>query len=209
MQSSLFGEGKAPTGESVQDVNAELLEKGRVRFPGKVFVFGTGPEDAEIVVVGESPGPPDAATGKPFTGPAGELLRRILKSISVDPDRCYLTNTVKFISQGDEIDSETAAFFRPYLLREVFAVAPSIIITLGNTPTRSLLNVKDSITTLRGKVTDLEGIKVVPTFNPAYLLRDPTKKREVWEDMKLVRELLTSSSVRSESDMTERSKSDL
>lgn len=179
-----------PSGESVHDVNAELLEKARVRFPGKVFVFGTGPENADIVVVGESPGPPDATTQRPFTGPAGDLLRKILASIGVDAESCYLTNAVKFISQGDEIDSETVAFFRPYLLREVFAVDPRIIISLGNTPTRSLLNLKDSISTLRGKLADLEGIKVLPTFNPAYLLRDPTKKREVWEDMKLVRDLL-------------------
>jgi len=190
MQSSLFGESRAASGENVDDVNSELLERGRIRFPNRVFVFGTGPADAEIVVVGESPGPPDAATKKPFTGPAGDLLRKILKSIGVDAEKCYLTNAVKFISQGEEIDSETVAFFRPYLLREIFAINPRVVISLGNTPTRSLLRTKESISALRGKFAEVEGIRIMPTFNPAYLLRDPTKKREVWEDIKLVREFL-------------------
>ena len=153
-------------------------------------MFGVGPEKSEVVVAGESPGPPDAAAGKPFTGPAGDLLRKILKSIEISAEDCYLTNAVKFISQGEEIDADTIAFFRPYLLREIFAVAPRIIISLGNTPTRSLLNTKESISKLRGKFADLDGIKVMPTFNPAYLLRDATKKREVWDDMKIIREFL-------------------
>ena len=190
MQSSLFGESRAASGENVDDVNSELLERGRIRFPNRVFVFGTGPADAEIVVVGESPGPPDAATKKPFTGPAGDLLRKILKSIGVDAEKCYLTNVVKFISQGEEVDSETIAFFRPYLLREIFAINPRVVISLGNTPTRALLSSKESISALRGKFAEVEGIRIMPTFNPAYLLRDPTKKREVWEDIKLVREFL-------------------
>jgi len=192
MQSSLFEESSAKPVETASQVNAELLEKATLRFSGKVFAFSDGPEDADVVVVGESPGPPDAATRKPFTGPAGDLLRKILLSINIDPAQCYLTNVVKFISQGDEIDSETIKFFTPYLRREIFAVDPSLVISLGNTPTRSLLNTKESISTLRGKFSDLEGIKVLPTFNPAYLLRDPTKKREVWEDMKLVREYMDS-----------------
>src|SRR5215212_8344381 len=124
MQSSLFGESAAPSSDNVHDVNAELLEKAQVRFPGKIFVFGVGPEKADVVVVGESPGPPDAAARKPFIGPAGDLLRKILKSIDVSAGDCYLTNAVKFISQGEEIDTDTIAFFRPYLLREIFAVAP-------------------------------------------------------------------------------------
>jgi uracil-DNA glycosylase len=190
MQSSLFGESAAPSRENVQDVNTELLEKAKIRFPGKIFVFGVGPEKSDVVVVGESPGPPDAASLKPFTGPAGDLLRKILKSIDINADDCYLTNAVKFISQGEEIDADTIAFFRPHLLREIFAVNPRIIISLGNTPTRSLLNTKESISKLRGKFADLDGIKVMPTFNPAYLLRDPTKKREAWDDMKIVRQFL-------------------
>jgi DNA polymerase len=190
MQSSLFGESAAPSSENVHDVNAELLEKAKIRFPGKLFVFGVGPEKADVAVVGESPGPPDAAPGKPFTGPAGDLLRKILHSIEIEPETCYLTNAVKFISQGEEIDAETMAFFRPYLLREIFAVAPRIIISLGNTPTRSLLNTKEAISKMRGRLAELDGIKVMPTFNPAYLLRDPTKKREVWEDMQIVRHFI-------------------
>jgi DNA polymerase len=80
--------------------------------------------------------------------------------------------------------------FTPYLHRELAAVKPKIVIAFGNTPTRALLNTKKGITSVRGEFHDYRGMKLMPTFNPAYLLRDPTKKREVWEDMKQVRDLL-------------------
>ena len=190
MQTSLFQEETHTAVESVDEVYRELLEKGRAIYPGKVFIFGSGKSDADVVVVGESPGPPDRISGKPFTGPAGDLLFKILLSIDLKPEDCYLTNIVKFISQGDEITPEVLTFFAPYLEREILAVHPRLIISLGNSPTRGLLKTKKAISAIRGEVLEFNGIPVVPTFNPAYLLRDPSKKREVWEDMKRVRELL-------------------
>ena len=190
MQAPLFAKEDKKDGETVEQVYAELLEKAKILYPDKTFILGTGNERAEVVVVGESPGPPDITTGKPFTGPAGDLLVRILGSIGLRSADCYLTNVVKFISAGDEINSEMIAYFTPYLRREINAVDPEIVISLGNTPTRALLETKKPISELRGKFFDLDGRKLMPTFNPAYLLRDASKKREVWEDMKMVREFL-------------------
>jgi Uracil-DNA glycosylase len=193
MQAPLFGKNKESTRENLDEVYAELLEKAKILFPDKTFILGTGNTDADVVVVGESPGPPDVATGKPFTGPAGDLLIRILGSIGLRSTDCYLTNVVKFISAGDEINAEMIAFFTPFLRREIAAVDPEIILSLGNTPTRALLETKKPISDLRGKFFELDGRKLMPTFNPAYLLRDASKKREVWEDMKMVRSYLHSS----------------
>ena len=190
MQAPLFAKENKKDGETLEQVYAELLEKAKILYPDKTFILGTGNENADVVVVGESPGPPDITTGKPFTGPAGDLLIRILGSIGLRSADCYLTNVVKFISSGDEINSEVIAFFTPYLRREINAVDPEIIISLGNTPTRALLETKKPISEMRGKFFDLDGRKLMPTFNPAYLLRDASKKREVWDDMKMVREFL-------------------
>lgn len=191
MQASLFEE-NAPQDQNLDEVYHEILEKGKIRFPGKTFVFGTGKLDADVVVVGESPGHPDELYGRPFTGPAGELLVKILASIGLRSSDCYLTNVVKFISQGYEMTSDVLAFFTPYLHREMAAISPKVIISLGNTPTRALLGTKKPISQLRGEFFDYHSIKLIPTFNPAYLLRDAEKKKEVWEDMKKVRDYLNS-----------------
>lgn len=190
MQSSLFREESPEPNEAVDDVYRELLEKGKWLFPEKVFILGMGRPGASVLLAGESPGPQDIATGKPFSGPAGDLLMKMVASIGLSRDECFFTNVVKFISQGDEINTKVMEFFTPFLRREITAVGPKVVITMGNSPTRALLATKKPISELRGKFYDLKGIKLLATFNPAYLLRDPTKKREAWEDMKLLREYL-------------------
>lgn len=187
---SLFDLSAVQSSETVDEINQELLEKGKALFADKFFIFGTGKTDAKVVIVGESPGLPDADSEKPFMGPVGELLTKILAAIGLKREECYLTNVVKFISQGDEMTNEILKFFTPFLHREMLAVNPKTIISLGNTPTKALLNTKKSITQIRGEFIDYNGIKLMPTFNPAYVLRDPSKKREVWEDMKKVRDFL-------------------
>jgi len=190
MQNSLFEENLLESSETVDEINQELLEKGKALFPDKFFIFGTGKTDAQVVVVGESPGLPDADSEKPFMGPVGQLLEKILLAIGLRRDEVYLTNVVKFISTGDEITPEILKFFTPFLHREISAIKPKVIVSLGNTPTKALLNIKKAISQVRGEFYDYNGIKLLPTFNPAYLLRDPSKKREVWEDMKKVRDFL-------------------
>jgi DNA polymerase len=123
-------------------------------------------------------------------GPAGQMLDRILSAINLRRDDCYLTNVVKMISTGDELTPDVLKFFTPFLHRELAAVRPHVVISFGNTPTRALLRTKKPISQMRGEFHDYHGAQLMPTFNPAYLLRDPSKKREVWEDMKKVRDLL-------------------
>lgn len=178
--------------ETLEEINAELLQRVRVvpQFKDRVVIFGEGKAGARVAVVGESPGTPDIDSGRPFMGPAGVMLNRILAAINLVRADCYLTNTVKTVSSGDEITLDALAFFTPYLHRELAVVRPRVIIAFGNTPTRALLATRRPISQMRGEFHDYYGAKLMPTFNPAYLLRDPTKKREVWEDMKKVRALL-------------------
>jgi DNA polymerase len=190
--SFLFDEPETAPRETLEQINAELLQRAQTmpQFKGRVFIFGQGRPGARVACVGESPGPPDIDTGKPFMGPAGQMLDRILGAIGLKRDDCYLTNTVKMISTGDELTPDVIAFFVPYLHRELAVVRPQVIIAFGNTPTRALLGTKRPISQMRGEFHDYRGSRLMPTFNPAYLLRDPTKKREVWEDMKRVRAFL-------------------
>jgi DNA polymerase len=195
-QGSLFAEPEAATtaNETLDEVNNEMLARARMQpqYQERIFIFGDGPLKPSVAVVGESPGPPDIDSGRPFMGPSGQMLERILTSINLRRASCYLTNTVKMICSGDEITPDVLAFFTPYLHRELAVVNPRVVISFGNTPTRALLGTKRPISQLRGEFHNYRGMKLMPTFNPAYLLRDPTKKREAWEDMKKVRDYLSS-----------------
>jgi len=146
---------------------------------------------ARVLLVGESPGPPDALSGLPFQGPVGDMMNRIITGIGLKREECYLTNVVKYISQGKNLTPDIIEFFLPFLNREIIAVGPEIIVTLGAMPAQVLLGTVEPISRVRGEFHELHGIPVMPTFNPAYLLRDPSRKREVWEDMKKVREYLS------------------
>jgi uracil-DNA glycosylase len=194
MQDALLFEEPAASGETLAAINDELLRRAQIspQFKDRVFIFGEGEPGARVAVVGESPGPPDIATGRPFMGPAGDMLNRILAAIGLQRKDCYLTNTVKMISTGDELTPDILNFFTPYLHRELAVVRPRVVIAFGNTPTRALLRTKKPISQMRGQFHDYHGAQLMPTFNPAYLLRDPSKKREVWEDLKKVRALLAS-----------------
>ena len=189
---SLFDDAPPGSDETLEAINAELLQRAQLhpQFKDRIYIFGEGQVGARVAVVGESPGAPDIASGKPFMGPAGDMLGRILSAIGLKRADCYLTNTVKMISSGDELTPDVLAFFTPYLHRELAVVRPAVVVAFGNTPTRALLRTKKPISQMRGEFHDYQGSQLMPTFNPAYLLRDPTKKREVWEDMKKIRDFL-------------------
>lgn len=194
MQNDLFNgswELNAPS-ETLDEIKREMIDKAKSipELANRFFVFSQGDANATIAVVGESPGPPDADAEKPFQGPTGDLLNRILASIGLNRTNAYLTNIVKYISAGDEITPELMKFFTPFVWRELAVVKPKVVLLLGNTPTKSLLNTKQPISKVRGEFQEANGFNFMPTFNPAYLLRDPTKKREVWDDMKRVRDFL-------------------
>lgn len=189
-QGSLFSDQNLQSRETLDHIYQEIFKEASLKFPGKTFVFGDGNPFSRVVFVGESPGLPDVEIGKPFQGPVGQLLDKILAAIQLDRQRVYLTNVVKFVSSADEISADLLSFFTPYLFREIAVINPKLIVTLGNTPTKVFINSKDKISALRGRFYDFNGIKILPTFNPAYLLRDASKKKEVWEDMRIAREFL-------------------
>jgi DNA polymerase len=163
--------------------------------PGMPVVFAEGPPRSELMVIGEGPGVDDIQSEMPFQGPAGMLLTRMLAAINVARSECYLCNVIKCIPPGErKFSVEEIEDCRPFLLRQILAVNPRVIIALGALAAQTLLRSKKTISELRGTVFTLQlndrRIPVVPTFNPAYLLRVAEKKREAWEDLKLVRDLL-------------------
>jgi DNA polymerase len=157
MQESLFDErAPAESSETLEEVNAELLQRAKSlpQYKERIFIFGEGSAGQRVAVVGESPGAPDIESGRPFMGPAGQMLERILAAIGLKRADCYLSNTVKMICTGDEITPEVLAFFVPYLHRELAVVRPRVCIAFGNTPMRALLQTKKPISQMRGEFHD-------------------------------------------------------
>ena len=178
---------------TLADVRKELgdckrckLHRGR-----KTIVFGEGNERATLMLIGEGPGYDEDVQGRPFVGKAGQLLTKILQSINLPREEVYIANIIKCRPpqnrnpEPDEIQSCS-----PFLMKQIQVIQPKIICALGAFSAQTLLKTDVKITALRGKFYDLEGIKVIPTYHPAFLLRNPERKREVWEDMKKIAELL-------------------
>jgi uracil-DNA glycosylase len=165
-------------------------------------VFGEGNPHADIMFIGEGPGKQEDLQGRPFVGRAGELLTRIIeKGIGIPRAQVYIANIVKCRPtvdlkfskdrppEPDEIESCT-----PYLLKQIEIIQPSVIVPLGNPSTRFLLNTSTGITKMRGKWGEFEGVPVMPTYHPSYILRNGGDKsplrKDVWEDIKKVMEKL-------------------
>jgi DNA polymerase len=195
-QDTLFGDFKPTLPESKETVEEIRLDIGNcVRCPlheGRTkIVHTTGNLQADLMFVGEAPGANEDAEGVPFVGRAGELLNKIIGSIGLKREDVLVGNVNRCRPPGNRTPTLPEAHTcRPFLKREIAVVRPKVIVVLGNTATQNLLDTKVGITKLRGEFQDYFGINVMPTFHPAYLLRDPTKKREVWEDMKRVRDFL-------------------
>ncbi len=175
--------------ETLEDIRADLGECQRCKLAGgrKWIVFGEGNSRAQLVFVGEGPGFEEDRQGKPFVGAAGQLLTRIIEAIKLTRSQVYICNIIKCRPPGnrnpeaDEIDS---CF--PFLKRQIEAIRPDFICALGNFAAQTLLKTATPISRLRGRFHDYNGIRLLPTYHPAYLLRNPEKKREVWEDMKML-----------------------
>lgn len=150
-------------------------------------VFGEGPENARLMFIGEGPGADEDAQGRPFVGRAGELLTRMITAMGFDrTSEVYIANVVKCRPPGNRTPlPEEAEACIGFLKRQIRLVSPKVIVTLGATPLLYLFQLR-GITKLRGNWLDWEGIKVMPTYHPAYLLRDPRKKFDVWDDLQLV-----------------------
>jgi DNA polymerase len=199
MPGSLFGEVSPPqttfaqSTESLEDVWRDIGDCTRCGLcEGRTQVVNTyGNQKARLMFVGEAPGADEDAQGRPFVGRAGQLLTKIIEAIGLKREDVIIGNVNRCRPPGNRQPTlEEAAICRPFLFREIAAVKPDVIVVMGNTALRNLLEVREGITRVRGKFQDFRGIKVMPTFHPAYLLRDPSKKRETWEDLKKVRDYL-------------------
>jgi uracil-DNA glycosylase family 4 len=157
----------------------------------KTIVFGEGNPHARLVFVGEGPGAEEDATGRPFVGRAGQLLDKIIEAIGLKREEVYIANIVKCRPPGNRVpERDEVETCEPFLFRQLACIRPQVIVALGSPAFQCLLRTREPITRARGVWRDWNGIKVMPTFHPAFLLRSPDKKREVWEDMKKVREEL-------------------
>ncbi len=154
-------------------------------------VPGEGPPDARLVVVGEGPGRVEDATGRPFVGPAGELLTKILAAIDLPRERVFICNVVKCRPPENRLPAyDEIAACLPYLHRQLELVKPKVILAMGGTAAQSLLDTKQSIGALRNRVHRYRGIPVIVTYHPAALLRNPNWKRPTWDDVRIARRLL-------------------
>jgi len=155
------------------------------------IVFGVGNPNADLMFVGEAPGGDEDLQGIPFVGRAGQLLTKIIEAINLTRDSVYIANVIKCRppqNRNPELDEVETC--EPFLFRQIEVIQPKVIVALGKFAAQTLLKTLDPISRLRGRVFEYRGAKLVPTFHPAYLLRNPGSKREVWEDMKLVKKLL-------------------
>ena len=154
------------------------------------IVFGVGNPKARLVFIGEGPGDEEDQKGEPFVGAAGRLLTKIIQAINLKREDVYICHIVKCRPPRnrnpfpDEIKT-----CLPFLRRQISAIEPEIICTLGSVAVQSLLDIREPISKVRGNLYKYHNITVIPTFHPAYLLRNPEKKRDVWEDMKKLMDL--------------------
>ena len=163
-------------------------QRCRLHSSRRNIVFGVGKPNARLVFVGEAPGADEDVQGEPFVGKAGQLLTRIIEAIKLKRSEVYIANVVKCRPPGnrDPQDDEIQTCI-PFLKKQLAAIQPRIICTLGRYSTQALLETREGITALRGRFHELQnGMKVMPTYHPSFLLRYPEKKREVWEDMQKV-----------------------
>jgi uracil-DNA glycosylase family 4 len=153
----------------------------------KTVVFGTGNSNADLMFIGEAPGRDEDERGEPFVGKAGQLLTDIIKAMKLTRDDVYIANVIKCRPpenrnpEPDELEE-----CRPFIQRQVALIQPKVIVALGRFGLQSLTQRAYSITAVRGQWLDYNGIKLMPTFHPSYLLRTPAAKKDVWNDMKKV-----------------------
>jgi uracil-DNA glycosylase len=170
-------------------IRTELGDCRRCKLSGgrTTLVFGVGNPSAELMFVGEGPGADEDVQGEPFVGRAGQLLTKMIEAMGFRRDEVYIANVVKCRPPGnrnpepDEIEA-----CEPFLRAQIAAVGPKVIVALGKFAAQTLLRDTTPITKLRGRWSSYEGVRLMPTFHPAYLLRSPDEKKRAWEDLKLV-----------------------
>jgi len=160
----------------------------------KQIVFGVGNPNADLMFVGEAPGADEDIQGEPFVGRAGQLLTKIIEAIDLKREDVYIANLIKCRPPGNRNpEPDEAEQCEPFLFRQIDSIKPKVIVALGKFAAQALLKTTEPITRIRGREFTYRDSILMPTYHPAYLLRTPSAKREVWEDMKRVRELLRDS----------------
>ena len=181
--------------ENLDDIRSHLGDCRRCRLAdGRTrIVFGQGNPNARLVFVGEGPGADEDRQGLAFVGAAGQLLTKIIAAMNLTREEVYICNVIKCRPPGnrnpepDEIEA-----CRPFLERQLTTIAPEVICTLGTFAARTLLGTTAPVSRLRGRFHDHNGIKLMPTYHPAYLLRSPAQKRAAWQDLLRLKERLES-----------------
>jgi DNA polymerase len=180
--------------EALAAVREDLGDCVRCKLHGlgrRQIVFGVGNPNADLMFVGEAPGADEDIQGEPFVGRAGQLLTKIIEAIGLRREDVYIANVLKCRPPNNRNpEPDEVQQCEPFLLRQIDVVKPKVIVALGKFGAQCLLKTNDPITRLRGREYTFRNAVLVPTYHPAYLLRTPSAKREVWDDMKRVRELL-------------------
>jgi DNA polymerase len=176
---------KADVGDDCRRCKLHTLGRSRI-------VFGVGNPEAALMFVGEAPGADEDRLGEPFVGRAGQLLTKIIEAIGLRREDVYIANAIKCRPpENRNPEPDEVAQCEPFLFRQIDAIKPRVIVALGKFAAQTLVRTTDPITRLRGREFRFRDAVLVPTYHPAYLLRYPQAKREVWEDMKKVRALLS------------------
>ena len=172
--------------EEFKDCQLCTLSRTRTR-----LVFGSGSAEAELMFVGEAPGFEEDQQGLPFVGAAGQLLTKIIHAMKLERDKVFIANVLKCRPPGNRSPLPTEIVTcQPILMRQIDIIQPKVICALGKFAAQTLLNTDEPISRLRGRFFDWRGLRVMPTFHPAYLLRNPGDKKLVWEDArKIMKEL--------------------
>jgi uracil-DNA glycosylase family 4 len=172
--------------EDIGDCTRCKLHKGRTK-----IVFGTGNPNADLMFVGEGPGRDEDLSGEPFVGRAGKLLTDMIKAMGLQREDVYIANVVKCRPPENRLpERDEIATCSPYLMRQIDTIKPKVICTLGSCSAQTLLQTAQGISKLRGEWFDFRGTKLMPTYHPAYLLRNPAAKPEVWKDLQKVMAVL-------------------
>ncbi len=181
--------GKGTGSPELRSIRDELGDCRRCKLHGgrTTLVFGVGDPHAELMFVGEGPGADEDLQGEPFVGKAGQLLTRMIEAMGFRREQVYIANVVKCRPPGNR-DPEPAEIeaCEPFLKKQIEAVRPKVIVALGKFAAQTLLRSAIPITRLRGSWGEYQGVRLMPTFHPAYLLRSPREKVKAWEDLKQV-----------------------
>lgn len=168
--------------EDIGDCKRCKLCEGRTN-----IVFGVGDPKAKLMFVGEGPGRDEDLQGEPFVGRAGQLLTKMIEAMGFKRSEVYIANIVKCRPPDNRYpEPEEVATCLPFLVRQIEAIRPKILVSLGNLATQTLLDTKAGITSLHGTFKEFQGIPLMPTYHPAFLLRNPNMKKPCWEDLKKV-----------------------